>query len=166
MGSGSPTSFATRCALHSAENIIRFAGKFDHAMPFNTVLEVEAFCSPQTCDIPLRSGRTAGRGARLVNRVSFARSSAPVDSKVPYENVTSTPATGVCAFCAQVSLKPCAFVQVANNSHEQDAAIQRLAAQQKAKASTVGVTSPQLVGSLVWACTGMQSTLVLYWSNS
>ncbi|KAL0048489.1 hypothetical protein WJX82_004358 [Trebouxia sp. C0006] len=70
--------------------------------------------SPQTCDIPLRSGRTAGRGARLVNRVLFARSSAPVDS------------------------------MVANNSHEQDAAIQRLAAQQKAKASTVGVTSPQL----------------------
>ncbi len=97
-----PTSLATRCALHSAENIIRFAGKFDQAKPFNIVLEVEAFCSPQTCVIPLRAGRTAGRGARLVNRVSFVRSSAPFDSKVPYENATSTPATQVCAICAQV----------------------------------------------------------------
>ena len=102
MGSGFPTSFATRCALHSAENIMRFSGKLDHAIPLNTVSEVEAFCSPQTCDIPLRAGRTAGRGARLVNRVSFARSSAPFDSKVPYDNATSTPATGVCAICAQV----------------------------------------------------------------
>ncbi|KAL0024531.1 hypothetical protein WJX79_002081 [Trebouxia sp. C0005] len=84
LGFGFATSLATRCALQTAETIIR--------------------CT----------GRTAGRGARLVNRVSFARTSAPFVSEVD------------------------------NNSHEQGVAVQRLAAQQRAKACTLGVTLPQL----------------------
>ena len=122
------------------------------ARRYNTLVEVEAFCGAQTCHISLRAGRTAGRGARLVSRVTFARSSAPPSSEVPHRSHTFTPVdTGVCAIQSEVLPKPSAVVQVVSNSYEQGVAIQRHAAQQKAKAFTLGVASPQLVGCLVWA---------------
>ena len=73
------------------------------ARRYHTLVDVEAFCSAQTCHISVRAGRTAGRGARLVNRVTFARSSVPPPSEVPHRSHTFTPVdTGVCGSHSEV----------------------------------------------------------------